>query len=601
MKTKIFIFAFTLFIVTGVLLSIALLGPSILSRTEGIQANVNTNPAPETGNAIVRENQKQGAPGWVIPINKESKTQIQAYADATSVAPGQKINFYVSTQQDGTKYQIDIYRLGWYQGVGARKMIPTVTKQTGHAQGYYDANASTLIGCNTCLIDKQKQLGLLEARWTNPYTLTIGADWTSGIYLAKFTDANEWQTYTPFDVLPATQNSAYIAVTPDTTYAARNQWGGAGFTFASADIRTQFQGMPSLFAPNAGVARVSFNKPYSQGVGAADTLLYVAQMVRWMERNGYDVSYISDVDLHEHGLVWLQTHKAYISLGDDEYWTPQMYDAVQQARDKGIGLVFMGANAIAWHMRFEPSSAGKADRTLVCYRVQSVNGPADLQRDPLYTLPTAFVPRPDNAAVTSMWSDPGRANLLFTESDGLSYRPEQALVGSMHADLTTLYRPGYPWQISKTADANSVLLKGTGLTPGQPYGCGLVGPEWNTVNQKFPSPVQNLHVLGESPAYSDVTHITAASNTTYYFAQSGALVFATGSFFFSSALDSYRSPDMLQNMSPTKYCGQRNTNSSIPDLRGVPGMSTPDTIIPGMQMLMKNVMDQLTSRHTPNS
>jgi hypothetical protein len=190
--------------------------------------------------------------------------------------------------------------------------------------------------------------------------------------------------------------------------------------------------------------------------------------------------------------------------------------------------------------------------------------------------------------------------LIFAENDGLNYRPEQALVGSMHSDVTTLYRPGYPWQVSRTADANSIFLSGTGLTPNQPYGCGLVGTEWNNVNQKFPLPVTNLHVLSESPAYSDTTHITAASNTTYYFATSGVLVFATGSFFFSSALDSYRSPDMLQNMSPTKYCGTRNPGS-IPDLRGVPGMSTADRVIPGMQILMQHVMDQLIIKHTPNS
>ncbi|HZR43052.1 MAG TPA: N,N-dimethylformamidase beta subunit family domain-containing protein [Ktedonobacteraceae bacterium] len=585
MKTKILIVAITLFVVAGVLLSIALLGPSILSRSAGIGAPVNTTPVSQTGeNAIQRENSLPGSPGWRIPVNKESTTQIQAYASATSVTPGGKINFYVSTQLDSTKYQIDVYRLGWYQGVGARDMH-TEKNLVGHAQGYYDANAGTLQNCvTTCFFGTQSFPGLVEAKWNNPYTLTVGADWTSGIYLAKFTDANGWETYAPFDVSPPNQSSTYIAVTPDTTYAARNTWGGGSFYQTQAALAGKFPA--NAFGGDGHVARVSFDRPYASGSGAADTLLYVIQMVRWMERNGYDVSYMSDVDLHEHP-DWLLTHKAYISLGDDEYWTRQMYDAVEAGRNKGLGLAFMGANAIYWQMRFEPSSSGVADRTVVCYRVSSPN---TLHLDPNYQAPTFFV-KPDNtkSAITAMWSDP------------VNNRPEQALVGSMHSDLTTIYRPGYPWQVSKTTDPNSILLKGTGLTPGQSYGCGLVGSEWNSVNPKFPSPT-NYHTLSESPVYSDVTRSSIpTSNTTYYVASSGALVFATGSFFFSSAVDSYRPPDMQQQgMSPTKYCGLRNTNS-VPDLKSVPGMGSADTIIPGMQTLMQNVMAQLVVKHTPNS
>src|SRR5947209_4979026 len=69
-------------------------------------------------NAIVSENAHLGTTSWQIPTGAGATTQIQAYASATSVAAGQKLSFYVSTQVEGTRYMIGIYRLGWYGGLG---------------------------------------------------------------------------------------------------------------------------------------------------------------------------------------------------------------------------------------------------------------------------------------------------------------------------------------------------------------------------------------------------------------------------------------------------------------------------------------------------
>lgn len=618
MNTKTLIIAITLFVLAGVLLSIALLGPSILNNSAGIGTVINAAPTATTGNAIVRENANSGSSSWMIPVNRESKTQIQAYASATSIDPGGKISFYVSTQIDNTSYKIQIFRLGWYQGLGGRLML-TTPSIVGRAQGYYDANAATLVNCKNCLVGTNpKQPGLIEAQWTNPYTVTTGSDWLSGIYVAKFTDISGWQTYTPFDVRPTNQpNSTYIAVTPDTTYAAYNDWGGASLYTVNTSISGMLKNNPNPAFANAldtsaGVARVSFDKPYSTGGGASDTFFYNAQMVHWMERNGYDVSYMSDVDLHERGLAALQTHKAYISLGHDEYWTTEMRNAVQSARDnKGMGLAFMGANAIYWHMRFETDSTGKEqDRTVVCYKVSSggvgsATNAVDLNRDPDYTPPTVFDPRPaSNALVGTVWRDMG----ADANHQGLAYEPEQMLVGEMQSDLTHTYAPGFPWQVSKTADPNSIVLKGTGLVPGQTYGCGLVGYEWDNINPQYPKPdgVTNVHLVSESPIYSEATQNlgvpATTGDSTYYVAPSGAFVFATGSFYFTSALDSYRSIDMLQNTSPTKHCGNRHdAASALLKGQGISGMGAPDVVIPGIQTMMQNVMKNLITKLPGNS
>jgi hypothetical protein len=240
----------------------------------------------------------------------------------------------------------------------------------------------------------------------------------------------------------------------------------------------------------------------------------------------------------------LLDHRAYLSLGHDEFWTKEMRDGVEQARDKGVGLAFLGANADYWQIRFEPDSAGTPDRTIVCYQVYTGG---DLALDPLYGV--------DKTRLTARWRDPVLA------------RPENALIGIMYSNLTH-QQQGFSWTLSP--QARSTLLDGTGLEPGQPYGCGLVGSQWDCIFANGATPA-GLQVLGASPTIDD-NKKADSSNTTYYIAASGAMVFATGSIYWTQALDSYR-------FQTDKLCRGQNP------------------VVPGMQKLMAHVMDALVVHH----
>jgi len=476
-----------------------------------------------------------GTNSWQIPGGKEATTQIQAYASATSVLPGQTLTFYVSTQIEGTPYSIGIYRLGWYEGFGGR-LKALQTDQIGHAQGYSDTLTHRLVGCSSCHVDPQT--GLVEANWQPSYALTVLSDWITGVYLAKFVDANGWQTYARFDVR-GNAHSAFVAVTPDTTNAAYNDWGGYSF-YSFNGLKTSDSEAESL---GKGV-KVSFDRPYTKGSGSGSVLAFEADAIHWLERQGYDLSYTSNVDLHEDPAQLLQ-HRAYLSLGHDEYWTKEMRDGVEYARDQGVGLAFLGANAAYWQMRFEPDSAGTPDRTIVCYKVETAHN--DLARDPFYGK--------DNTRVTAQWRDPALA------------RPENALIGIMYSSYESRQR-GFPWQVS--SQAKSPLLDGTGLQVGQSYGCGLVGYEWDRIFENGATPPVLL-VLAVSHT-TDVYGDPDVSNTTYYIASSGAMVFATGSIYWTASLDSYRS-------NTDEMCIGRNP------------------VVPGMQKLMAHVMDALVINH----
>lgn len=270
---------------------------------------------------------------------------------------------------------------------------------------------------------------------------------------------------------------------------------------------------------------------------------------------------MSNIDLHTNPQKLLQ-HKAYLSIGHDEYWTKEMRDGVETARDHGIGLAFLAANASYWQIRLEPNSVGVPNRTVVCYKVLSpASGVSDsggvikssLNNDPLYGV--------DNTRVTSLWRD------------AVVGRPENAMIGIMYSDYNSTLR-GTAWvfapQISETSSLQNTLLSGTGLQAGQSYNNGLVGYEWDRVFNNGHTP-NSLQILGSSQTVS-IEGKKDISNTTYYIAPSGAFIFATGSIYWTAALDSYRYDPTLIDTKEAQT-------------------------IPAMQQLMKNMMAALITLH----
>jgi hypothetical protein len=119
---------------------------------------------------------------------------------------------------------------------------------------------------------------------------------------------------------------------------------------------------------------VSFDRPYANfcqdhlvdrpsSVGSGEFLLWEFPLSYWMEQQGYDVSYISNVDTHVDG-PGLQRAKGFISVGHDEYWTREMYDNVSAARDAGVNLAFLSGNAVWGVVPLMPSAEGQPYRII---------------------------------------------------------------------------------------------------------------------------------------------------------------------------------------------------------------------------------------------
>src|SRR5436190_4878492 len=311
----------------------------------------------------VLENQQPGSRNWsMFPVGKPADDvgkQIKGYASATSVNKGESITFYV-TVNPAQQYTMDLYRMGWYQGLGGR-LMQSIGPLQGVAQPACPVDATT---------------GLTECNWTASYTLAVPPNWTSGVFVVMLTNAQGYQNYITFVVRDDARVADIMFQQAVNTYQAYSNYPDDNATGKSLYDFNSYGANTVTGTPRA--AKVSWNRPYAD-YGAGQFFQWEFYFIRWLESSGYDVKYSTDLDTHENG-VRLLNSKAFLSVGHNEYWSKPMYDDVQQARDAGIHLGFFGADAVFWQVRFEPSPlSGAADRVMVCYK----NSPDGHSPDPV--------------------------------------------------------------------------------------------------------------------------------------------------------------------------------------------------------------------------
>lgn len=443
-------------------------------------------------NAIVLENQKTGTTDWQIGgTNLANNNEIAGYGNASSINKGQALNLKISLAQAG-KYNLDVYRLGYYGGAGGR-LVSSVAGLNGVTQAAATIDPTTR---------------LVEAKWNTSYTLQTAADWTTGLYLAKLTDSTTGkQSYVEFVVRDDNRPAEIGFQEANNTVAAYNNYGGySSYAFNSIN--------------NQPAYKVSFDRPLSpttQGV-----LAWEYQTASWAEAQGYDISYYANTDVQTNPFQ-LYSQNAFLSVGHDEYWSLEMRNNIEKARDNGTNLAFFSANSAYWRVRYEPSTTGQANRVLAIYK-------DDWNLDPIAQL--------DNSQATTRFRS-AQVN-----------RPENALLGVMYTGQTSDVTGGFDFVVSNAADP---YYAGTGLKNGDKIP-GLVGYEWDGVVNNGLTP-NGLVVLSSSPANPDAGvgpglptgTPTNVSNAVRYTAASGAKVFSSGSIQWVWGLNGSLTPNPRQS------------------------------------------------------
>lgn len=354
---------------------------------------VAADPCGPGSNAIVCENSKTGTPmsDWFAP---SAYGDIKGFPAKESVQAGETLQFKI---QSPTAYKVSVYRLGHYGGDGARLM-----STAAQAAQTYPANFPA--GGNPQSCTTKASTGLVDCgNWPVTATWTVPSDAVSGLYVVNFdqADGNGVMPY-PFVVRNDSSHSDIVVQTSDQTWQAYNNYGGQDLYDGGGP------------APDGRAYEVSYNRPMDIG---GENGIYGSeyQMVAWLERNGYDVSYISGIDMSTRGATQLQNHKVFMSSGHDEYWTQDQFTNALNARRAGKHQTYFAGNEIFWKTRLAPSIDGSntADRTLVCYKETKLSFP----------VPNGI---PDPSGIwTGTFMDPASA------TNGRPYQPQNQLTGSL--------------------------------------------------------------------------------------------------------------------------------------------------------------------------
>lgn len=411
---------------------------------------------------LIAENAKPGTLNWICN-HVQPNHALEGFASQVSAVAGDDVAVFVNTTASAVQAQV--YRMGYYQGLGGRLLVQT-----------------DFVAATPQPAPVTNSLGTVSCPWKPTLTLKVTKDWLPGCYLVKLVGSGGEEQFVPLTIRDDASMASYVFQNSVTTWQAYNLWGSYSLYYGPTG-----KGGGQDFANRARV--VSFDRPYPQtwASGAADFVGNELPLLFQLERRGLDLTYWTDVDLHTRPQLLLN-HRCMFSCGHDEYWSQPMRNGAALASTSGVNLAFLGANACYRQIRLESSSNGP-NRLQVCYK--------DATEDPLAK---------ENPQLTTVnW-----------EQAPVS-QPESTLIGSMYQSVGAKAD-------TVITDASSWFFDGCNLTDGQRFPTMIQG-EYDRYVPSMPGP-RNVDVLAHSPVpgqsnWSDITYYTAPGN--------GGGVFASGS------------------------------------------------------------------------
>ncbi len=451
---------------------------------------------------IARENMKTGTRGWMLtntridPATKYRCPWIEGYCSHTSIRAGEKLSIFVSTNP-ASSFSLDVYRMGYYGGTGAR-LVRTFDSIRSETQ------PEPPIG------DKR----LRDCRWAPALELTVPHNWLSGVYLGKLRSLETGvQSYIIF-IVRDDRPADFIVQCSDNTWQAYNRW-PSQFSLYDDGKEQWYWG---------GGVQIGFNRPYGKycqildaplSTGSGEFLLWEFPLVFWLEAEGYDVTYISNLDTHRDPGGLLRAF-GFLSVGHDEYWSIEMFNNVRNAIGQGLSVAFLSGNAVCGRILYSP----------------------DAQKNELRTFERVGV-----------FGPPG-GTIEFKSMSSLAHERPYAneLIGAHSTGPVT---GGADWIC--TAE-DHWLFAGTGMKNGDGIP-GLVGWEWHG----DPADIPGLEVIANGPTFSAPGKPNGGTYTaTIYPGPRGNFVFNGATIWWSDGLSE---PPGYQH--PRAYIGPQGPDARV--------------------------------------
>lgn len=432
---------------------------------------------------------------YEFPSNDPDTLEVWTYTDHISYAPGAEVNFHVYASAE--TFSLEIVRDGY-----EREQVYEI---------------SGLPGARPATPDNAYAVG---AGWPIAHTWRIPAQQRSGPYVVttrvKNSAGDVREHHHLFIIRPgpdSQREARLLMLFATSTWIAYNEWGGANFYqgIAGADQRS-FSPKLSIQRPwHRGCVRLPEGAPhasherqippgwavdipfFSWAMGNGYSKWYVggsyaeydSLFVQWAEKEGYQLDYMTQHDLH-FGTVNLDDYQAVVIAGHDEYWSTPMRDAIDAYLDGGGRVARFGGNFF-WQIRLEDEGD-----TQVSYKFLAH------EQDPVRDDPE------HKHLLTCVWDDrklkrPGALTMGLNGTRGLYAR--MGAMAPRHSGGFTVYRPEH-WIFAATdlyygdvfgAEAGIFGFEVDGLSytfkDGLPYPTGEDG-----------APVEQIEILAMAPA-----------------------------------------------------------------------------------------------------
>ena len=420
------------------------------------------------------------APGWLAEENARPGSALPRGAVGSGTRTGSAIvvgyphtmsgvcgdTIDVSLSGPAVQVQLFAYRMGAYDGVGSRQVWqspPVTVSRRGMPAPVAE--------------------GTVEPDWPTSVQVPITADWLPGIYLLVPQNSGRAAgPAIPFVVRGDVGREPLLFMASTLTWAAYNGWGGLSLYRGPGLNRN------SRYDSRARV--VSLRRPLDPSGWQSAWGMDLAT-VTWLETQGVDVDYTTDVGLDQRPSTVLQ-HTALVTGGHSEYWTRRMYDTLDAAVARGVNVAFLGANNVWWQTRLEADG-----ERMVVYR--------DKHEDPAFR---------ENPSLTTMVWGQGVLGRDISTLNGESHTAIEVTGG-----LRLMHPPAW-------------LVAGTTLTDGSVLPM-VVGNEADGIKPTAHKPKQ-LQVMGlgvldgaRGPVYVSMNYVSNPS---------GAGIFASGSTYWPCAM-----------------------------------------------------------------
>lgn len=418
------------------------------------------------------ENARTGTPTWRISRHSTGH-QIEGYALRSTIAPGDSVQVAASVDRT-TTVSWSIFRLGHYQGMGARQ-IGNSGKVTVSPQPPCQPRAPD---------------GLVSCGWAPNVVSWMPRTAPSGAYVLVLSRPDGISSYVPFVVRRPAERGDVLVVLATSTWAAYNLYGGTSLYWDSTKPQVT----------SAGRAfRVSYDRPFQAQDGTGTLLSNELSAIRWLEAQNLRITYATAEDLDTDPDP-LRGASVLVIPGHDEYWTQKRRDRLEAAVDRGLSVLLLSANTGYWRVRLEAAADGRERRVITCFKTSAATEDPAAPQGPL----------------TSQF-----------RQDPLA-QPESRLFGVMYTDGLTLPEHAAPMLVRRT---DHWAFASTGFVPGDVV-WRANGYETDDV---VPSSPTDIEILARSPLVSSLRGVAFSSMVLRQTA-GGGLVFSVGAVDFVRTL-----------------------------------------------------------------